>query len=105
MSSVISDLRFIQLLFDNIDKLWKCRFHEVSTVLIFVQLGLETCGNTFLAFISITSLNILVCDNVVTDTVPILSPETILEIVTDILMPRYIVIRDRTMVLIRGSDP
>ena len=38
----------MQFLFDKIDKFRKCRIHEMSSVVIFVELGLQTVGNTFL---------------------------------------------------------
>ena len=51
-SSEISDYQSVvlcfQFLFDKIDKFRKCRIHEMSSVVIFVKLGLQTVGNTFL---------------------------------------------------------
>ena len=35
-------------MFDKIDNFRKCRIHEMSSVVIFVKLGLQTVGNTFL---------------------------------------------------------
>ena len=38
MPKFVISFRFLQFLFDNIDKLRKCRIHEVSSVVVLVQL-------------------------------------------------------------------
>lgn len=48
MPKFVISFRFLQFLFDNIDKLRKCRIHEVSSVVVLVQLRSQTGCHTLL---------------------------------------------------------